>query len=248
MHTHKPHDFLLQNPNLELCSICGLRKKLTFEHMPPKASGNTLPVNLVGLENITSAGGYIYGKFKKSPQGMGGYKSCESCNNLTGSWYAESYIDFSNYVNKVISENIDDNDVKVEFSLKPLNFLKQVVCILLCADQATGTLRSLISKTNFILNKEEKNLPKELNIYQYYTLNPKHSFQGYVPMWDSKNGHSAEINFLYRPFLFRATFNSEKIVPPCFNLVDYLKYDYDQEVKITDVIHPSRLANTFGSK
>ncbi len=242
MPANEPLPFLLENPNLELCSICGLKKPLTFEHMPPQASGNTHPVNLVGLENITSAGGYLYGKYKKSPRGMGRYSLCKNCNSLTGSWYGESYIEFSEHVKKVISENADKDNVEFEFNLKPLNFLKQVICLLLSADQATGTLRGIINETNFILDKEEKQLsPKLRNIYQYYTLSSIHRFQGYIPMWDDKKGISAEMHFLYRPFLFKSIFIPEIITPAPFNLIQYAKYDYNQEVKIKSEIHPSIL-------
>jgi hypothetical protein len=55
----------MNNNKLELCSICGLKKKLSFEHMPPEASGNKSPVNIVGLENMTPLGGYLYQNSKK---------------------------------------------------------------------------------------------------------------------------------------------------------------------------------------
>lgn len=115
-----------------------------------------------------------------------------------------------------------------------------MVCLLLCADQATGTLRSVINKTNFVLEKEEKNLPKELNISQDFTLQPTYGFKGFTPSWDSENGFSSNIEFVYRPFYFKAAFNPKEIAPTSINLLDYAKYDYDQEVKIVSVIDLSR--------
>ena len=191
MQINKPLDFLLENNYLKLCSICGLEKKLTFEHMPPKSSGNSNPVNIVGLENMTPLGGYLHGKYKKSPKGMGGYKLCESCNNLTGSWYGESYIDFSNQINQIINKNIGKRDVEFICKIKPLNFLKQVVCLLLCSDQATGILRDVVKETNFILEKEEKNLSNEIYIFKKFTLQPTYGFKGFTSNWDSVNGYTS---------------------------------------------------------
>ncbi len=208
--------------------------------MPPKATGNNRPVNMIGLENVTPLGGYLYKKFKKMPQGMGGYKLCKRCNNLTGSWYAESYIDFSNHVNKVMRENTGSKDVEIRFNIKPLNFLKQVVCLLLCADQATGTLRNIISKTNFILNKEEKKLPERLFISQKFTLQPTYAFKGYIPSWESENVFSSAIEFVYRPFYFKATFEPQEIDTTSTDLLDYAKYDYDQEVEIVLLVDLSK--------
>lgn len=198
----KPPDFLLNNDNLRLCSICGRKTKLTFEHMPPQSTGNNKPANIIGLENMIPLGGYLYGKFKKSPKGMGGYKLCKTCNELTGSWYAESYIDLTNQLNKFISENIGKSEVELKCKIRPLNFLKQVVCLLLSADQANGILRRIVNQTNFILNKNENNLSNEIFISKLITLQPTYGFKGFTPTWSNTEGFTNSAEFVYRPFYF----------------------------------------------
>ena len=145
MKTSKPLDFLLKNDNMKLCSICGEEKKLSFEHMPPQGTGNNKPVKIYGLENMTPYGGYLHEKFTKSPRGMGGFKLCEDCNNKAGSWYVNSYIDLNNQIMSAIKENLGKKDIELICKVKPLNFLKQVICLMLCADQANGQLREIIN-------------------------------------------------------------------------------------------------------
>jgi len=232
MNKGKPLDFLLNNPYLDLCSICGLKKKLTFEHMPPKASGNTNPVNIIGLENMTPLGGYLQGKFKKSPKGMGGYKLCEECNNLTGSWYGESYIELSNQINRSITENLGKSNVEFLCKIKPLNFLKQVISLLLCSDQATGMLRNEVQKTNFILNKEEQEISNKIFISKNITLQSTYGFKGFTSGWDSKNGFASNIEFIYRPFYLRAAFDQNEITEWSMDLVKFKEYKYNEEIEI----------------
>lgn len=245
MSKHKPFDFLLKNDNLKLCSICGLEKKLTFEHMPPKSSGNIKPINITGLENMTHLGGYLYGKFKKSPKGMGGFKLCETCNNLTGSWYGESYIDLSNQFNKVINENIGNKNVEFVCKIKPLNFLKQAVCLLLCADQATGILREKIKETNFILEKEEKKLSEDICITKNITLETTSLAQGFTSSWDSNNGFTCNIKFIHRPFNFKATFDSNEVYGNSVNLIPFSRYNYNEEIELKYKINLDKLILTL---
>jgi len=233
MPSNNPLEFLLKNDNLQLCSICGLKRKLTFEHMPPKASGNKTPVNIVGLENMTPLGGYLHGKFKKSPQGMGGYKLCESCNNLTGSWYGESYIELANQMNHGIKENIGNSNAEFTCNVKPLNFLKQVVSLLLCSDQANGILREEVKKTNFVLDKKSQELSDKIFISKNITLQLTYGFKGFTSSWDSENGFTCNIEFLYRPFYFRGAFDEKEISGNSMDLIEFKNYKYDEEIEIT---------------
>lgn len=247
MSVNKPSKFLLNNSNMELCSICGQKKKLTFEHMPPRSSGNKNPVNIVGLENLTPLGGYLHGKFKKSPQGMGGYKLCQICNNLTGSWYAESYIELSNQTNKAINENLGRKDVEFSCKFKPLNFLKQVISLLLCSDQATGLLREEVQQTNFILDKEEQEISDKIFVSKNITLQPTFGFKGFTSGWDSKNGFACNIEFIYRPFYFRAAFDKKEISENSIDLMKFKDYKYDEEIEIIHKLDLSKFKRKQGS-
>jgi len=232
MPSNKPLDFLLKNDNMELCSICGLKKKLTFEHMPPKASGNKTPVNIVGLENMTPLGGYLHGKFKKSPKGMGRDTLCESCNNLTGSWYGESYVELANQMNQAINDNIGKSNIEFSCKIKPLNFLKQVVSLLLSSDQATGVLRKEVLKTNFVLDKKSQELSDKIFLSKNIILQPNYGFKGFTSGWDSESGFVSNIEFIYRPFYFRGAFDEKQISENSIDLIKFKNYKYNEEIEI----------------
>jgi len=241
MKGNQPQDFLLHNDLLKLCSICGEEKKLTFEHMPPKKSGNDNPVNIVGLENMTPLGGYMYQNKKKSPKGFGGYKLCKECNNLTGSYYAESYIDHSIELCNGINHNQTTSKFQVTCKLKPLNFVKQVLCILVCSDQATGLLRDKINSKSFLLNKHEYQIPNDIFIRKQITTQPYYGFKGYTSEWDNINGFTQNILFVYRPFCFKVVFDEKQVEKNSMDMNGFLKYKYDEEIEIKyDLQIPNR--------
>jgi len=238
---NKPQEFLLNNPLLKLCSICGEEKKLTFEHMPPKKTGNNKPVNIIGLENMTHLGGYMYNNKKKSPKGFGGYTLCQDCNNLTGSWYAESYIHLSNQICEAINQNPNTTKIEVECKLKPLNFFKQIICIMLCSDQATGVLREKINGKSFMLNKDENDFPNDVFVRQQITMQPHYGFKGYTSEWNSINGFVQNILFIYRPFCFKIVFEPEQIDTNSMDMNSFVKFEYDEEITIKyDIEVPNR--------
>jgi hypothetical protein len=141
---------------------------------------------------------------------MGGYKLCESCNNLTGSWYGESYIELANQTKQANGEILGKSDVEFTCIVKPLNFLKQVLSLLLCADQATGILRDEVNKSNFLLDKDNQELSDKIFVSKNITLQPTYGFKGFTSAWDSENGFACNIEFVYRPFYFRGALIKKK--------------------------------------
>lgn len=232
MKTSKPLDFLLKNDNMKLCSICGEEKKLSFEHMPPQGTGNNKPVRIYGLENMTPYGGYLHEKFTKSPRGMGGYKLCEDCNKKAGAWYVNSYIDLNNQLMSSIKENLGKKDVELKCNVKPLNFLKQVMCLMLCADQANGQLREIVNAKELMLNKESKVIPEEIYLSMNITVQPTFGFKGFMPSYDNVNGFKNNIEFVYLPFAFFLTLNEDEKGSPESNLTNWKKYECDEEIQI----------------
>ena len=94
-----------------ICHICGERKKLTFEHLPPKKANNSNRARAVTGDELMK---HIAGnekpwdlskrKYKELQQGMGGYTLCEECNNKTGKYYGAEYIKFASTTHKTKSK------------------------------------------------------------------------------------------------------------------------------------------------
>lgn len=96
-----------------ICHICGEKKKLTFEHLPPKKANNSNRTRVIMGDELTQ---HIAGnekpwdlskrKYKELQQGMGGYTLCEECNNKTGKYYGAEYIKFASTISSVIKQKI----------------------------------------------------------------------------------------------------------------------------------------------
>jgi len=216
------------------CSICGENIKLSFEHFPPLAARNNLPVMIQDYNHLTPIGNpYLYGKAIRSNRGMGGYKLCEPCNNNTGSWYAEEY---SRIVNSNLEEIIEQNQkslINFKTKIKPLNFLKQILIFHLCADQELGTIRKVLDSKKLILTKAKNDISNEIGVYMYATFSEKHRNIGICTMFSSQlTGIVNYSEFNFHPFGFLLTLNS---VPPNYELFDITKfanYKYNEEVEI----------------
>jgi hypothetical protein len=82
----------------------------------------------------------FYGKARRSARGFGDYTLCIKCNSDTGGWYAKSYIDWA-HLGMSILENSSFNPKQIyQFTIKPLNVLKQVLTMFMSADKI-GELR-----------------------------------------------------------------------------------------------------------
>lgn len=217
-----------------ICSVCGEQKKLTFEHYPPQAAFNKTTVLIKDSRHLTPLENkYLYGKSMKSRKGFGGYRLCKSCNNNTGDWYARDYSNLVQLAKDTIIEQRENSIINFSIGVKPLNFLKQVLVIHLCADQALGELREVIQPKEFILKKESQLLSKGVKIYMYATLSTTHRFMGisvsYSFLLNAAVNYS-EFNF--HPFGFLLALDSEPPLAEMMDITDFYNYEYDETVNI----------------
>lgn len=146
------------------CSLCGLYTELTFEHIPPKCSGNNNRTRGINLDSYVKgnllkdnkASDDLQGlKYKSMQKGMGRYSLCELCNNNTGKWYGAAYCDFSNTVAYLLQEEGYHVNSMVNFTMKmkPLNVLKQIVSMFCSINSTTFIDQSL---RDFVLEKQSR--------------------------------------------------------------------------------------------
>lgn len=181
------------------CALCRKSTELTFEHIPPRAAFNSKGIkSYIGediLTNDTMPWDVNNLPYKNMQRGVGDYSLCESCNNLTGTWYGNSYIGIAHACAELLSK-IDNNDAKYEISLynaNPLFFMKQIVSMF-CSinnfnDERFNQLRE------FVLNKESRHIDSsKYKICMYLT---KGSFSRICPLsavlQKNKNGKSEAI-------------------------------------------------------
>lgn len=145
-----------------VCSICGKYDELTFEHIPPKQAFNWQRAKIYTGDEVLKRIEGEPAKYCNLQQGMGKYSLCQSCNNNTGAWYAQTYCDFAMDVIKSLDKNehLNHGDV-VEFTFRRccvLQIVKQVIamfCSILPYDevQRLGFDKLLLEKESNTVNR-----------------------------------------------------------------------------------------------
>jgi len=216
---------------IDFCGICGLEKKMTFEHYPPESAGNTAAIKIQDYRHLTPLGGHLKGKSMRSNNGFGGYRLCKECNNNSGSWYANDYANVANEALPKLRSQKNSDYFFVKQKLKPLNFLKQAIVMLQCADHGAGTIRTITNQTNFILDKYSRELSDEIQIYMYSTLSTTHRNLGVMTFSSGVNMgivNYAEFNFY--PFGFLLSLDSKPPKQNMKNITPYKYFNYDLEI------------------
>ncbi len=149
-----------------VCKICGLKKELSKEHIPPQSAYNDFYGKEFKGEEVLSQlsstrlpwelNGLKYKYFQS------GYKTttiCEECNKFTGSKYGRDYVKFIHDVGDLLQENkiISNTEyiMKIE-NCYPLRIFKQMISQF-CS--ITSIAKSGVKE--FILNAESKKFPND---------------------------------------------------------------------------------------
>jgi hypothetical protein len=210
------------------CALCGIHGKLSFEHVPPRSAFNNGPIFIKTFDNIFNQNSHLFGKSIRSNRGFGSFTLCENCNKTTGSWYAKDFAEFTRQGMEIVKKHEKGTYFIIgTYQIKPLNTLKQILTMFMAADQS-GILLSQKSLTEFILNKEDTNLPDRYRIYLYSTLSRLKRMIGYSCIKDLNMPVMkwSEINF--QPFGYFLTDESDSSHKDMFDLSCFCKYCYNQ--------------------
>lgn len=212
------------------CNICGNYRQLTFEHIPPKSAFNNKPVIAGKFETILNLGpDERIKKGKIQQRGMGGYVLCSKCNNDTGAWYGNHFIDFC-YQSMEILIKAKGKPTLIYLSyIFPLDILKQIVVMFLATDhEGFGANHPELVK--FVLNKEKRFLSPKYRFYIYYNIEGNHRFSGTVAKCDASGRRKpimmSEISF--PPFGYVMTIDSESPDERLVEITHYSRYKYNE--------------------
>jgi hypothetical protein len=156
-------------PVFGTCHICGEHKKLSFEHVPPKAAFNRFPILRSSFEKIAMSENLDELQGKVQQRGSGAYTLCEKCNSDTGAWYADAYARWAEQAMRLLMAARGRPSLEYPFHLHPLRVLKQVVCMFFSVNNP------LFQKANpnlvrFVLNRDSQQFPPGVRIYAFYTF------------------------------------------------------------------------------
>lgn len=205
------------------CHICGEIKKLTFEHIPPKASGNDKPVKIVTGEQVITSDRNPWDidglRYTLQQRGMGKPILCEYCNNITGSWYADAFKSFYFQIPFLCVNPIDSKNSLIELTFSdiyPLRVMKQIISMFM--DICGANLGDEYPEMReFVLSRDAKQL--DFSKYRFSLFvrrgdfrNPQQLAQ-FIPLRNTSNGYQFNrVSYIDTPtveFLFEEKVNGQ---------------------------------------
>jgi hypothetical protein len=209
------------------CCICGTVGPLSFEHVPPKAAFNNRGVLLSTLDDFFENGTDLppgkKPRTRKSPKGMGRETLCPKCNNDTGGWYGNAYVDWA-YQGMHFRHFAPaaGSSLALPFHIFPGRVAKQILCMfasILGAEVFTAN-PDLI---RYVLNRDVRGIPSKYRLFCYVVSrdSTKTRFSGFTAALESLGTGggtvyvSSEISFA--PFGYILTVDSP---PPAPGLAD----------------------------
>lgn len=146
------------------CHLCGSYEKLSFEHLPPEKAFNDCSIKLYNHFIGTPGQDCDY---KISQRGLGRYTLCENCNNNTGSWYGDAFVEWACQSMDVLKYTENRPSLYYRFRIFPLRVLKQIACMMFSVNDHEFRLyhQDLVK---FVLNKEERYLNSDIRFFAFF--------------------------------------------------------------------------------
>jgi hypothetical protein len=155
--------------NIGTCCICGEVGSLTFEHVPPRAAFNNHRIFEADIEKLMEgnwAPGEVPTNGVYKQKGAGRYSLCGKCNNDTGAWYGEPYVQVAKQAMFLLYRSRGDMSLAYPYGMYPLRFLKQVVTMFFSAC-GPGLQERNPELVRFVLNREMRQLPRKFQFFAY---------------------------------------------------------------------------------
>lgn len=236
---------------IDNCHICGKLKGLSWEHIPPKSSGNKITIKyytadeLLAKDVLSGETDLNNKRFHLSQNGLKMQTICDDCNNVTGSYYVPAYSNLSNLIRYALSAiNQIDNlnkSIKIQCKVKPLNFLKEVIAMF-CSILPQYTV-NLYKFGDYVLNKEQQDFENNnFDIYMYWSTTIK-GYYKYIPItgiFNPYKGYTGCSEISAPPLGFILSLKPDtKIKLPSLKKMKDFKYDEVVELSFsTQLLRP----------
>lgn len=226
-----------RKPTYGVCKLCGGRKKLTFEHVPPESTFNSQCVKVISGETLLDTIGNSdklpweiekeRGKFQQ--RGRGGYYLCEDCNSKTGQWYVPSYSEFVHGIHHVTQQLDENYKVAKIFApkIRPLPIFKQIMTMF-CDINDEGFCDE--SMKRFLLNKSNNDFDKtKYNLYMYIHSGQIERISGVMVKITLGEGVVLLSEICVYPVGFALYINKPKnYIPIGVEITSFCDYKYDE--------------------
>jgi hypothetical protein len=154
------------------CRICGERRRLTYEHVPPRRAYNSDALQSYELAEWWEKEAGRPARYRSDQRGAGEYALCGSCNNNTGAWYVPEFtrlVEAGAIVVRKLPSQLEEagaqrdrDSVSIRMKLSgsfPGRFTRQMVAMLLAInDPSFGDDYPQLRE--FVLDRDEPLLPE----------------------------------------------------------------------------------------
>lgn len=220
------------------CHICGEYKKLSFEHIPPKKAFNNRRVVRVKSDDLLELGPDQLPKGRVEQRGSGDYTLCERCNNLTGHWYGEKFVDWCYQAMEILARSRGKPTLYYPYKLYPLRVIKQITTMFLSTN-GIDFRDKCPELVEFVLNRNRKYLPPKFRFFIFYNLSSRLRSSGITTaIKDIRFGNIYVFSEItYPPFGYILTIDSEPTEKDFEEISHFANYEYN-EFKIQNLQIP----------
>lgn len=223
------------------CHICGEYKELTFEHIPPRKAFNDSRGFVYSGEEILHSSNFPWDtkniKREQLQKGIGKYTLCGKCNNDTGSWYGNEFVDFINKSYQIINQNkiITNSWLSVTIpEIYPLKIAKQIVSMFLSNNSEYFSDRHPLLRS-LILSKGKKGIsPDDYGLFLFILKSNYGRSAGVTPILKTDTGSSRVVSeFTWFPFGYVLELNPKYIKKEYCDITFFLnKFNLDDKRSI----------------
>jgi hypothetical protein len=212
----------MPDPADRACRICGEVTRLSFEHVPPKGTGNTGRVEMLGIEAWLARedhGAEVRGAI--SQRGSGAYSLCRACNSRAGELYVPEFKKLHGTGIQALEQfdlaALDARDdagyVEMKWQgVRPGRLGKQIATMLLAISPG-GFAQANPALTEYAREPSKVGLPPEYKLYLALYAGPNARYNGgsvAMKMNDSGGFDSIPVwELAYPPFAYVLTVNEE---------------------------------------
>ena len=223
------------------CVLCGRDCELTFEHIPPRAAFNSTPARPVSGTDLFNDDEKMPWdldglQYENQQRGMGRYTLCKTCNNNTGGWYADAYVNFSHITHAAMQENSPDSQKAIIFKeLYPLRIIKQILSMFCSINPSEKSRFDAIR--SFVLNKDAVGLDKtKYKVCMYFTDSNLMKYAGLSVLikWSNEGANTMALSEITAyPFGFILYFNpTDAWEYKGIDITTFSDFGYDERVAI----------------
>lgn len=218
-----------------ICRLCGEEKELSFEHVPPEKAFNSGAAVIMPLQpdSILGPDDPIVGtEYRK---GVGAYTLCHRCNNVTGSWYGNGFIQWCEQAAALLEKSGGKPTLHYPYYIDPLSVIKQVVTMFFSVNRFDFSKdhQELVA---FVLNRQRRYLSPKYRIFAFYNTSNRIRRTGITGKLDVRmdaieatvRNMSILSEIVHWPFGYVLTLDSPSPDPRLLDISHFARYEYGQ--------------------